>query len=211
MNLVDRTHLHRLGFAFLRRFASVLFPSALREFRSSLRDVEAPEDLRRHVISIAAKEAYRELTLSSADIGIESDRSLYSATISERSIEEACRYYDRALRAFLQLAQSVSEIGVEIGYSAFVDVVKLLAVAFLIEFRDEALLADVAASSILLPHVGSVLPRMRAEVLLVGRSRRVEAFEKLVASVLEIFGEGSRSAYCCEVLSLELPQPIDMR
>ena len=203
MNVVDRSHLFRLGFAFLRRFAMILFPSALREFECELNasDIDAYDEVPEAAIS----EAYRELSLCSEDIGVPSDRALYSLTLSRKSVEDALRRFNSVVRVFNYFARKMDSVGIDIGYSTYVDLCRLLTVAYLTDYDDEAQLADLAISSILLPHVGSIAPKLRAELLVLGRTRRIDALSQLFSDVSRVLGSRSRSSYYCEVLSLEVP------
>ncbi len=206
MNIVDRSHLYRLGFAFSRRFSMILFPSVFRNFRSELNDstIEAEAS----VPSRAIDEAYRELALSSQDIDVPSDRVLYSITLTRGTVEEAVKRFERVAKVFNYIAKEMDSLGIDLGYSIYVDLCRLLTVAHLLNYDDESQLADLAVSSLLLPHVGSIAPKLRAELLLMGRTRRIDALANLFDRVATVLGIRSRSAYYCEVLSLEVPAAI---
>ena len=207
MNIVDRSHLHRLGFALLRRFPILIFPPLFKDFRSELNDEKIGFETA-PVLEDTVHEALRELTLSSEDVGIPSDRVLYSISLSKESVLSALEEFKRVTRVFTHLAKEMSELGIDLGYSIYVDLYRLLTVAHLLNYRDEAKLADLAVSAFLLPHVGSIVPRLRAELLLMGRTKRIDRLSRLLDSVSSILGSDSRSAYYCEVLSLEVPAAL---
>ena len=103
----------------------------------------------------------------------------------------------------------MTDVGLELGPAVLADVCRLLAVALLYGRVSEDLLADVTVASLLLPQLGAIAPRIKAELLLGGTTSRAEKVQKLLELVGELFGDRSMSAMYAEALKLEIPvQPM---
>ena len=206
INLVDRTHLFRLGFALLRRFPILLYPSVLGNFEVAFSPPDKLEDkatrLLDRLTSEFMEQAVKELSLENK--AIRYDRAINVAKKLKDVKEEALKSYEGALKTTASIAAKLINTGVEVGAGLLVDTCKLVLTAKLTGF-DEAQLADLIISSILLPQVGSLVPTVKAEVILMGNSARIHRVNKIMATVKDLLGSKSRSASYVEVLRLELP------
>jgi hypothetical protein len=98
-------------------------------------------------------------------------------------------YCDKAFKLVSHIYGFAEEVGVELGTSLLVDVVKMCVVAGVArcdKIVSDAELADFIASSIVLPQLGVIAPRLRAEALLGSEDllKRVRDMREYVKSLL---------------------------
>jgi len=98
-------------------------------------------------------------------------------------------YCDKAFKLVSHIYGFAEEVGVELGTSLLVDVVKMCVVAGVARYNkivSDAELADFIASSIVLPQLGVIAPRLRAEALLGSEDllKRVRDMRESVKSLL---------------------------
>jgi len=98
-------------------------------------------------------------------------------------------YCDKAFKLVSYIYGFAEEVGVELGTSLLVDVVKMCVVAGVARYNkivSDAELADFIASSTVLPQLGVIAPRLRAEALLGSEDllKRVRDMREYVKSLL---------------------------
>jgi MoxR-like ATPase len=98
-------------------------------------------------------------------------------------------YCDKAFKLVSHIYGFAEEVGIELGTSLLVDVVKMCVVAGVAgcgKIVSDAELADFIASSIVLPQLGVIAPRLRAEALLGSEDllKRVRDMREYVKSLL---------------------------
>ena len=104
-------------------------------------------------------------------------------------------YCDKAFKLVSHIYGFAEEVGVELGTSLLVDVVKMCAVAGVARYNkivSDAELADFIASSIVLPQLGVIAPRLRAEALL-GSEDLLKRIRDMRESVKSLLGGKSLS------------------
>lgn len=221
INLLDRSHLFRLGFALLRRFPLVMFPGLGLTLQPEI-NVEA---LQKHINHIKAEtgrvsgiydgirglllkgnlcaQALKELRESESLTAY--DKPCYIEP-SRELIEESVRRYEDVVNIVALIASRMSDVGVELGHSILIDACRLLTIATLYPGRvDGGLLTDTIVTSLLLPQLGSIAPRVKAEILLGGSSSRVNKVSELLSLVEELLGSSSMASMYVEALRLEIP------
>ncbi|RLE49429.1 MAG: hypothetical protein DRJ33_08260, partial [Candidatus Methanomethylicota archaeon] len=206
INLVDRSHLFRLGFALLRRFPILLYPSILGDFEVTF---NPPKEVEERTIKLLNRLASEFMDQAVKELGLDSKATRYDRVVNMakrlKDIKnEVLRDYEEALKTIASITIRLIDAGVEIGAGLLVDTCKLALIAKLVDF-DEARIADLAVSSILLPQVGSLVPTIKAEVILMGNSARLQKVNEIMKIIKDWLGNKSRSANYAEVLKLELP------
>jgi hypothetical protein len=219
INLLDRSHLFRLGFALLRRFPMVLFPGVGAQLRPRIGD----EAVARHAGRDRAGGVYEQvLGLLQGGLCVQAleelkagpsltayDAPLYAVGLGGELAKRALESYPRVAQIVALVASRMADVGIELGPAVLADVCRLLAVAVLHGGAGEDLLADVAVASLLLPQLGAVAPRVKAELLLGGSASRAARVQRLLELVGELLGDRSMSAMYAEALKLEIPvQPV---
>jgi len=212
INLVDRTHLFRLGFALLRRFPLVLYSPIYERFRPefNLDSIKVNEEsknkaeqilnyIQNTLIKLAAKELLRSNPV------FPSDKVVRMTTPLEKVINDVLKIYRDVFTVIAKLVANMYNIGIEIGPAILLDICKVILIASSLDIKDRAFLFDLLLSSLILPQLGSVMPAIRSELLLLGSQRRLDAIRNIKDMVIDIVGKRSRSATYLEVLSLELP------
>ncbi|MCC6065502.1 MAG: AAA family ATPase [Thermofilum sp.] len=213
MNVYDRAQLYRLGYAFLRRFAQIYIPPPYEEYKVET-GKSPPEDGSEIVYQLligekkgVVEQAVRELTMHKyRESLVEYDNPIPPEFLLEDAETDVAKLDSAALvrsglceRGFRLVAKVYSEaeqMEVELGLSPLVDCVKFCIVGNLL-LRGSGLLsdaefADFILSSLVLPQLGVLAPRIRAEKLIgeEATSRRVRALLELVEETL---GKGSLS------------------
>jgi len=98
-------------------------------------------------------------------------------------------YCDKAFKLASHIYGFAEDVGIELGTSLLVDVVKMCVVAGIARYNkivSDAELADFIASSIVLPQLGVIAPRLRAEALLGSEEllKRIRDMREYVKSLL---------------------------
>jgi len=218
MNLIDRAHLFRLGFALLRRFPLILYPRFGDSFNPAL-NIESLEEgsqkFDSRVLEVVKKfltsEESLKMALKELSLCYEKcpwDRVLSSVRLAERRVSKVS--FTSVIEAISTVVAGLLKVGVDVGYALLLDVRKILVIASLLgrsmeRYQDESFLADVVISSLLLPQIGGIAPAVKADIVLTGRSARLEKLKELVDYIVSLLGEKSMSAYYMEALRLELP------
>jgi hypothetical protein len=179
MNMYDRAQLYRLGYAFLRRFAQVYVPSPYEQYKVETKE-KPPEDGNETVYQLLTdekkdivKQALRELTIHNhVPSLVESDNPIPLPGLLSRPPAnvlniELC---ERGFRLVAKVYGEAEQMNLELGLSPLVDCAKLCIVSSMLHSRgitlSEAELADFMLSSLVLPQLGVLAPRLRAEKLL---------------------------------------------
>ncbi|HIQ24165.1 MAG TPA: hypothetical protein EYH50_03860 [Pyrodictium delaneyi] len=219
MNMVDRSHLFRLGFALLRRFPLVLVPGIGEEVAPSL-DHSVLEDVERSVTSQEravkiyrsifeamqgelCRRAIEELATDSSLTPF--DKPIYAVGLDGGMVEEALEVFEGAVKTAAVFAARLGSLGVEVGPALLADVCRVVAVARLRGGVSEDVVADIAVASLLLPQLGAIAPAVKSELLFGGEARRARSVRRVLALAPRLLGEKSMSARYAEALSLELP------
>ena len=210
VNMIDRAHLFRLGFALMRRYPVVIVPGVGTSVAPSsidtglLQKITNNNKIYSSIINIirdkACDVALRELALRSRLTSY--DMPLFLANVD--TLKEALTRYKNAIDTAAAIASIMSRLGVEIGYAMLVDTCRVAAAAMLRDLP-ETTVADIVVASILLPQLGSLAPMLKIELMLQGNSRRAIKVASLLSSIPKLLGENSLSAIYAEALSLELP------
>ena len=217
INIVDRAHLFRLGFALLRRYPIIMVPGIGVNVKPSINQETLQNIINEYkrlynvierIITPSGepgkgelcRSSLRELALRSRITGF--DRPIYIIDVG--MLEEAYTRYELPIKLAVAVSAALTKLGVEIGYALLSDICKVSATASLLEL-DESLLADILVSSILLPQLGSLAPTLKMELLLQGSSWRAERVAEFLSLIVELLGENSLSAIHAEALRLELP------
>ena len=215
INIVDRAHLFRLGFALLRRYPIIMVPgigvsvkpsinhevlqgiiSENKKFYNIIEEMIIPSGGKGQL----CKSSLQELALQSRITSF--DRPIYLVDISV--LEEAQARYKLPIKLAAAVSAALMKLGVDVGYALLSDICKVAATASLLEL-DENLLADILVSAILLPQLGSLAPTLKMELLLQGSSWRAERVAEFLSLIVELLGESSLSAIHAGALRLELP------
>lgn len=213
MNIVDRSHLFRLGFALLRRFPIIIFPGIGGNIKPKIdEEVMKQAEVERGVYeALKDKDSWMSLCAESIrELGearglVEHDKPINAVGLGDELVEKVLEEYHRALDVVALTASLMVNVGVELGPALAADVCRFLAVAALSGSLDEDLAADVSVASLLLPQLGSIAPRVKAELLLSGETARASKIKELLDFVVEILGKESMSARYAEALKLEIP------
>jgi energy-coupling factor transporter ATP-binding protein EcfA2 len=212
MNVYDRAQLYRLGYAFLRRFAQVYVPPPYERYELRAEgnppageDGEPVYRLLTDRGGSVVKQAVKELTMHKRggerkESLVERDNPVLYVSLPENA-EELAGYTgsglcERGFRLVAKVYSEVEQMDVELGLSPLVDCVKLCIVGSLLLGQGGPLsdteFADFMLSSLVLPQLGVLAPRLRAERLLGEEAigRRVRGLLDLVERNL---GKGSLS------------------
>lgn len=219
MNIYDRAQLYRLGHAFVRRFAYIYMLPPYESYSVSWSTDQEKELLRNEVSkgiyamltsidSEVVKQASRELKMNKHVVEMHKDMPAEVASLLtgvdnptiyipgfvdlDAEISEVVKpgsYCDKAFKLVSHIYGFAEEVGVELGTSLLVDVVKMCVVAGVARYGkivSDAELADFIASSIVLPQLGVIAPRLRAEALLGSEDllKRVRDMREYVKSLL---------------------------
>ena len=230
MNMYDRAQLYRLGYALQRRFAFLYMSMPFEEYNVNYSlegpDVgsRVPERSRRiyekvyralaDEKSIIVNEALSELLIHERVHKSLSDKD-YPTLISVGyedivgAVKDAIREYDSISKIVAYTFAVARSMGVELGASLLVDIVKLytLSSALGLEGKplvDNASMADLVLSSLIIPSMSVVFPRIRSEILLDLR-RTLNLLLEYIDMIEGILGEHSLSKYMLEGYMLELP------
>jgi len=196
MNIYDRAQLYRLGYAFTRRFAYIytLPTYGVKNYAvtwNTREEARVEDDVGREVYALltssnsdVVRQAVRELEIhrhnkcvsgKQCEFLAEIDNpTIYFSTPSDLSsrIQEYIQpgsFCDKAFKLTSYIYSVAEKLGVELGISLLVDAVKMCIIANLAEFNKivtDTELADFMLSSIVLPQLGVITPRLRAEALL---------------------------------------------
>jgi hypothetical protein len=214
MNMVDRSHLFRLGFAFLRRFPLVIIPGVTEKLEPKLdtsilgEDSTHPSAAYKQILDVIRSttfcyNAIKELEMTSNISSF--DRPIYAVGIDKSLVEEALNIFDNVIRAAAVLIAKMSNIGVEIGPALLADLCRIITVARLHGNISENIVADIVIGSLLLPQIGAIAPAIKSELLFGGGSQRAKGVRNILTLVRKLLGKDSMSARYAEALSLELP------
>ncbi|MEM0276437.1 AAA family ATPase [Pyrobaculum sp.] len=208
MNVVDRGQLFRMSFALLRRFAYVyvLPPHKKIEPEKSPRETAKELGLYRPY----AEAAYKALTLKS---DLENDvATLIRLPIPqpEKIAEEADRL--GILHLVDHLLESADKIGLEVGPSMIVDVLKAVAVYASappsLKPREEVFV-DYVVSSLVLPYFAAAIPRIRQKALYTSKAfEEARELNEVASKIREWLGERSASYHVARGLLYELPAKV---
>ncbi len=219
MNMVDRSHLFRLGFALLRRFPLVLVPGIGEELRPRL-DHSVLEDEERALMNqghtfriykytlniireMLCYDAIKELVVTSSIADI--DRPIYAIGLDNTIVDEALKIFEGAVRAAAIFVAKLSSLDVEVGPALLADVCRIITIARLYGSVSEDVVADVAVASLLLPQLGAIAPAVKSELLFGGEALRARNVRKTLELARRLLGRESMSARYAEALSLEIP------
>ena len=208
MNVVDRGQLFRISFALLRRFAYVYVLPPHKKIAPKKPLTEKSNDI--DLYRPYAEAAYRALTLR-GDL----DNDL--ATLIKLSIPEPTRIISEADKLGLlylidQLLGSADRLGLEVGPSMIVDVLKAVAVYASAPpglKPPEDVFVDFVVSSLVLPYFASAIPRIRQKALFTSRAfEEAKELRELASRIREWLGEKSVSYHAARGLLYELPAEV---
>jgi len=219
MNVYDASQLYRLGYALLRRFATIYVAPPHEGIEQKLNEDElskAAKEVNSEWIvksqGIFIQTAIRELLMHSEKPGIlPSDRATIGdidSYVKDASTRVVLGEASPLVRVLGYIYSKARELGFELGTSFIVDVIKLLIVVEALKdvwglFIDDAELIDMVTASVL-PQFHTVVPQVRLEAAL-GVSRRYEKLRDLANALMRVLGEKSMSARLAETLILWLP------
>jgi len=220
MNLVDRAHLFRLGFALLRRFPLVLVPGVGGKVWPKLRTerIEKIEQAMPHQRKLLYKNLQAlirdEICRSSINQLFvrsnitEYDRPVYILGMGDNVVHETLNMFENVVKIIAILIAEMSSIGVEIGPALLADICRVLLIARLYTSASDNLVdlvADIAVASLLLPQLGAIAPAIKSELLFGGEVQRARRVRDILELARNLLGEDSMSARYAEALSLEIP------
>jgi MoxR-like ATPase len=205
MNMYDRAQLYRLGYAFLRRFAQVYVPSPYEEYKVEAKE-KPPEDGNETVYQLltdekkdVVKQALKELTIHKHTPSlVESDDPIPLPGLLSRPPANVLNIQlcERGFRLVAKVYDESEQMNLELGLSPLVDCAKLCIVSSMLHSRgitlSEAELADFMLSSLVLPQLGVLAPRLRAEKLL-GEESISKKINDLLNHVEKNLGKSSLS------------------
>lgn len=212
MNIYDRAQLYRLGHAFVRRFAYIYIPPPYESSATTWSDRLEPKllasNISKSIYSILTsagneivKQAVKELEIhrhvkslvesDSPMIYIESPANLATQASEYIRPGELC---DKSFKLISYVYGLADEISVELGISPLVDAVKMcIATSILFsKLVTDAELADLMLSSLIIPQLGIIAPRIRAEALL-GSEELLKRVKELQKTIEELLGVKSLS------------------
>lgn len=211
MNVVDRGHLFRLSFAFLRRFAYIYVPPPHKPFRA---------DFNRDALAAGV----------GVDLRPYAQRAVHTLFEIERVVPEDIPTIIRLPRPdpdwLLKQAEELGvarllgwalglgdSLGLEVGPAVLLDVFKVLAVY--VQWPRQMLtppeFLDFTAASLVVPHFAAVLPRLRQRLIVSGRKPREAAvLRDAVENLGKVFGENSAAYRTALGLLYDLPEDLQM-
>lgn len=208
MNVIDRGQLFKLSFALLRRFAYVyVLPPHRRSTPSSPPRLKAED---RNAYLSYAERAYRGLDMKGY---LDQD----VATILRLPLPQPRDIVDKAdelgLLGILDWALGIAdELGLEIGPSMILDVLKTTAVYVAAPDSlkpEEGAFVDLVVSSLILPYFASIAPRIRQKAILSARPpREVETIREIVSQIEKWFGRSSTSYIVASSFLYEVPAEV---
>ena len=239
MNMYDRAQLYRLGYAMQRRFAVLYMPTLFEKIKvkpvnKSSVDEAVNEIVKKEKIedkpvykalidkdSLVVRQALRELYIDEEQ-GITYDFEDYPMIIKppprevlENELGNILQRYASTASALVAYTYSkVQEMGLEIGVSVLVDAVKVYVAPLLSSTDTEPVidaseLADLVLSSLVIPQLSVVIPRVRSELLLAGTfessTKTAKLLKKYINEIKSILGNDSLSARLLEGYVGELP------
>jgi energy-coupling factor transporter ATP-binding protein EcfA2 len=222
MNIYDRAQLYRLGHAFVRRFAYIYMPPPYKSYSvtwsSNAEEQLLKSDVSKNVYnmltnanSYTVKQAVKELemnkyegnervkplvTLDRPTICIPTPANLMA--LAQEFVKPG-GFCDKAFKFVSYVYGMAEDMNVELGFSLLVDSVKMCVVACLANYSKiitDSELADLILSSIVLPQLGVVAPRLRAEALL-GSEKLVNRVREMRKAIENLLSDKSLS---CRVL-----------
>ncbi len=210
MNVVDRAHLFRVGSALLRRLAMVYVPGIVVESVEGSRRQETRTPggrWSRGLVENVCQEAIAKLLrprlvrLGGVDVWDYCVPVVHSV----ESLAESVLARERFWSGLFHALKLVVETGLEVGYSIIADSCRLLAVEEALGERDDRRMLDLVLSSLVLPHLSTVVPQLKFEAAMgLQSSSRLRALRGLREFVDEVLGRGSMSDMVLRVVELEL-------
>ncbi|ABO09275.1 AAA family ATPase [Pyrobaculum calidifontis] len=210
MNVVDRAQLFKLSFALMRRFAYVYVAPPHEKYASEVRVEELRDDFD---LDPYVEVALEELSIEPRGGDIPALIRIGLPTVGE------LREFARGLgvsRVLSWVVEVGEKLGVEVGPSLAVDMLKLAAVYMV--FRDKAPrlfdnpgefsqhdFLDLATASLAVPYLSMALPKIRQRYLLSQEVKELETLKNIYSKVGELFGEQSFTARLFRGLFDELP------
>jgi len=206
MNIYDRAQLYRLGHAFVRRFAYIYILPPYESCEVTWSDKLEPKllasDTSKSIYSLLTsagseivRQAVKELEIhrhvksliepDSPMIYIESPSNLATQALEYIKSGGLC---DKGFKLISYVYGLAGELGVELGISPLVDAIKMCiatGILFSKHVTDKEL-ADLMLSSLVIPQLGVIAPRIRAEALLGSEEllKRVRELRKVIEELL---------------------------
>ena len=218
MNLADRAHLHRVGFALLRRMPLVIYPSVFRSYEPIIKDPKSvfkdgAKDVDIDKIKAGVEEYCRQALAEMRAVPrhvrlgvVRADPPVYITRQRgdlEYLAKNALEVYGEGLSLLWLLAREAHGLGVEIGPSLFVDACRAAIAGHDQGLRPEVY-ADMVVAGLLLPQVSQAIPRARMELVIGAASATYDRLQKLLALATEALGNESMTAWYAEAVRLEL-------
>jgi MoxR-like ATPase len=210
MNVVDRAHLFRVGSALARRLPPVYVPGVAFHAQPPPRRERAdrrgrgrryPQELVAETCREAVRELLEPVRLVVGGVAVE-DRTVLA--VGAGRLREAAPARSRVWQLLFEAMDYAAAAGLELGYSVLADTCKLLALEEAMGVRDDERVVDVVLSSLILPHLSTVVPQLKFEMAMGVRSGRQQALHSLRAFIDEVLGPGSLSDLVMRAVELEL-------